>query len=83
MVEATTEAISSSGERQSTRRSSEKILGHTCWQQGATLHKSPTVKRQTREATSYIFRTLLSGLGDWKKCNEARLTGFHVSTPSI
>ena len=42
VVEATTEAISSSGEIQSMRRLCEKIFGHTCQQQGATLHKAPS-----------------------------------------
>ena len=83
VVEATTEAASSSGERQSTRRWCEKIFGHKHWQQGATLHKALTAKGQTREATSYFCRTILSDLGDQKKCNEARPTGFLVHTPSV
>ena len=42
VVEAMTEAISSSRERQSMRRLCEKIFGHTHWQQGATLHEAPS-----------------------------------------
>ena len=42
MVEGTTEAISSIGEKQSTRRSCEKIFGHTRRQQGAILHEAPS-----------------------------------------
>ena len=83
MVEATIEAVSSSRERQSTRRSCEKIFGHTHWRQGATLHEAPSAKGQTREAASYFCRTLPSDPGNWKKCSEARLTSFYVRTPSI
>ena len=83
MVEATTEAASPSRERQSTRRLCGKIFGYTHQRQGATLHEAPAAKGQTREAMSYICRTLPSDLGDWKKCSKARLTSFHVRTPSI
>ena len=55
VVEAMTEAASPSGERQSMCRLCEKIFRHTHWRQGATLHKAPAAKGQTREATSYIL----------------------------
>ena len=83
MVEATTEAISSSREKQSMCRLCEKIFGHTHWRQGATLHEAPAAKGQTRKAMCYFCGTLLSDLRDQKKCSEARLTGFHIRTPSI
>ena len=83
MVEATTEAVSSSRERQSMHRLCEKIFRYTHRQQGATLQEALAAKRQTREATSYICRTLPSGLGDWKKCSEARLTSFYICTPRM
>ena len=83
MVEATTEAASPSRERKSTFRLCEKIFGHTCWQQSAILYKTPAAKGQTREATSYFFGTLPSGLRDQKKCSGAIFTSFHVRTPSI
>ena len=65
IVEATKEAASPSRERQSMCRLCEKVFGHTCWRQGATLHKAPAAKRKTREAVSYFHRTLLSDLEDW------------------
>ena len=83
MVEATAEAASPSRERQSMYRLWEKIFRHIHWQQVATIRKAPAAKGQTREATSYYYRTLLSDLGNWKKCSKSRLTGFHVRTPSI
>ena len=84
VVEAMTEAALAQAEKdKALHRSCEKIFGHTCWRQGATLHEAPAAKGQTREATSYFCRTLLSDLGDWKKCSEARVTGFHVRTPII
>ena len=52
VVEATIEAVSLSGERQSMRRLCEKIFGHTHQQQGATLHEAPSAKGQTKEAAS-------------------------------
>ena len=83
VVEATTEAVSSNRERQSTCRLCEKIFGHRCRRQGATLHEAPAARKQTSKAMSYICKSLPSSLGDQKKCSEARLTSFHVRTPSI
>ena len=62
-------------------RPCEKIFGYPCWQLSAPLHKAPATEGQAREALAYFCRTLLSNLGNWKKCNEARFTSFNIRTP--
>ena len=66
MVDLMTEAASSSGEGQSMHRLYEKIFAYTHQQLSATLHEAPAAERETREAASYFYRTLLSNPGDWK-----------------
>ena len=82
VVDIMTYAASTSGEGQSTRRSYEKIFRYKYRQLSATTLKAPAGEGQTREAASYFCWTLLSNPGNWKKCNEARLTSFNVCTPS-
>ena len=83
MVDALTEAANIILEEQSMCRLCEEIFEYTHQQLSAILHKAPAAKGQTRKAASYFYRTLLSNPGNWKKCNEARLTSFNVCTPSI
>ena len=66
-LEATTEAASPSGERQSTSRLCEKNLQiYTLMTRWLLSHEAPEAKGQTREAMSYFYRTFPSNPGNWK-----------------
>ena len=83
VLDTMAEAASTSLEGQGMCRSCEEIFRYTCEQPSATLHDAPAAEGQTREAALYFCRTLPSNPGNWKKCNEARLTSFNIHTPSI
>ena len=63
----------------------EMIVGYPYRQLNATLHKVPVAEGQAREAAIYFYGTLISNLGNWKKCHKGRFTSFdiHNSTFNI
>ena len=64
MVRTMTEAACPGEEGQSMHGPCEKIFGYPCRQLCAPLYEAPVAKRQTREAGSYFYSSLMSNLGD-------------------
>ena len=77
------EAARLGGEEYSMHKLYQKIFGYPHWRLSAPLHEAPATEGQAMETVKFIPRTLLSNLGNWKKCNRARFTSFNVHTPSI
>ena len=82
MVRTITEATSPGGEGQITSGPCEKIFGYTSRQLRAPLYRASEAERLSSEAASYSYRSLLSNLGEWKKCHKARFTSFYIHTPN-
>ena len=83
VVKITTEAVSLGREIQSMCGPCEKIFEYPHRQLSAPLHKAPVAEGQAREAATYFHRTILSNLGDQKKCNKARFTSFYIHAPGV